>query len=49
MKGATSKRFLIRYKLILIFGLLVVIAGAIEAMLAIHIARNAVTEKSKRI
>ena len=45
MKGATSKRFLIRYKLILIFGLLVVIAGAIEAMLAIHIARKAVTEK----
>lgn len=42
------KRFPIRYKLILIFGLLVVVAGITEATLAIHIARKAVTEKVER-
>ena len=45
MNRTTSKRFPIRYKLILIFGCLVVAAGAIEALLAISIARKAVTEK----
>ena len=45
MKKTTPKRFPIRYKLILIFGLLVVIAGVTEAVFAIHIARKAVTEK----
>ena len=41
----TQKRFSIRYKLILIFGFLVIVAGATEAVLAISIARKAVTEK----
>ena len=45
MKKTTPKRFPIRYKLILIFGLLVVLAGLTEAVLAIRIAREAVTEK----
>ena len=45
MKKTTPKRFPIRYKLILIFGLLVVVAGVTEAVFAIHIARKAVTEK----
>ena len=45
MKKTTPKRFSIRYKLILIFGLLVVVAGVTEAVLAIRIARKAVTEK----
>ena len=45
MKKTTPKRFPIRYKLILIFGLLVVVAGVTEAVLAIHTARKAVTEK----
>lgn len=45
MKKTTLKRFSIRYKLILIFGLLVIVAGATEAVLAISIARKAVTEK----
>jgi len=45
MKKTTPKRFPIRYKLILIFGLLIVVAGVTEAVLAIRIARKAVTEK----
>ena len=45
MKKTTPKRFPIRYKLILIFGLLVVVAGVTETVFAIHIARKAVTEK----
>ena len=45
MKETILKRFPIRYKLILIFGLLVIVAGATEAVLAISIARKAVTEK----
>ena len=49
MKKTTPKRFPIRYKLILIFGLLIVVAGVTEAVLAIRIARKAVTEKSKHI
>ena len=48
MKKTTSKRFPIRYKLILVFGLLVVFAGSTEAVLAITIARKAVTEKIER-
>lgn len=45
MEKTAPKRFPIRYKLILIFGLLVVVAGITEAVLAIHIARKAVTER----
>ena len=40
-----KKRFSLRYKLIIIFGLLIFIAGFIEALLAIRAARKAVTEK----
>lgn len=40
-----KKRFSIRYKLILIFGILIATAGICEAFLAIRIAHNAVTEK----
>ena len=40
-----KKRFSLRYKLILIFGLLVALAALIEGLLAIRIARKAVTEK----
>ena len=39
------KRFSIRFKLILIFGLLIAIASLVEGLLAIHTARKAVTEK----
>ena len=39
------KRFLLRYKLIIIFGLLILAAGLIEGILAVHTARKAVTEK----
>jgi len=45
MKHTTPKRFPIRYKLIIIFGLLVIVAGVTEAVLAIRIARKAVIEK----
>ena len=45
--GKTKKRFSLRYKLILIFGLLVFAASAIEALLAVHTARQAVIEKVK--
>ena len=38
-------RFSLRYKLILIFGLLILAASSIEAWLAIRTARKAVTEK----
>jgi len=44
MKKVTN-RFSLRYKLLLIFGLLVLTAGIIEGVLAIHIARKTVTEK----
>ena len=40
-----KKRFSIRYKLILIFGILIAVAGITEGILAIRIARKAVTEK----
>ncbi len=42
---ATEKRFSMRNKLLIIFGLLVLAAGTIEAYLAVRIARKAVTEK----
>jgi len=40
-----KKRFSLRYKLILIFGLLVALASAIQGFLAVQIARRAVIEK----
>jgi len=40
-----KKRFSLRYKLILIFGILIAVAGITEGLLAIRIARKAVTEK----
>ena len=40
-----KKRFSLRYKLILIFGLLIALASSIEGLLAIRTARKAVTEK----
>ena len=40
-----KQRFSIRYKLILIFGLLIALATTIEGLLAVYTARKAVTEK----
>jgi len=40
-----KKRFSIRYKLIIIFGLLILTAGIIESLLAVRTARKAVIEK----
>ena len=40
-----KKRFSLRYKLILIFGLLIAIASLVEGILAVQTARKAVTEK----
>jgi hypothetical protein len=40
-----KKRFSIRYKLILIFGILIAAAGITEGLLATRIARMAVSEK----
>ena len=40
-----KKHFSLRYKLILIFGLLILAAGFTEGLLAIRMARKAVTEK----
>ena len=40
-----KNRFSLRYKLIIIFGLLILAAGSIEGVLAIRTARKAVTEK----
>ena len=40
-----KKRFSIRYKLIIIFGLLILTAGVIESLLAVRTARKAVIEK----
>jgi len=40
-----KKRFSLRYKLILIFGILIAMASLIEGFLAIRTARKAVTEK----
>ena len=41
----TKKRFSIRYKLIIIFGLLILAAGMVEGLLAVQTARKAVIEK----
>ena len=43
--GKAKKRFSLRFKLILIFGLLIVLASTIEILLAVRTARKAVTEK----
>ena len=43
--GKAKKRFSLRFKLILIFGLLIALASIIEGLLAIRTARKAVTEK----
>ena len=40
-----NKRFSLRYKLILIFGLLIAAASIVEILLAVRTARKAVTEK----
>ena len=40
-----KKRFSIRSKLLIIFGLLILTAGVIESLLAVRTARKAVTEK----
>ena len=40
-----KKRFSLRYKLILIFGLLIALASTIQGLLAVKIARKAVIEK----
>ena len=40
-----KKRFSLRYKLIIIFGALILTAGLIEGFLAVRTARKAVTEK----
>ena len=40
-----KKRFSLRYKLIIIFGLLIALASCIEGFLAVQIARRAVIEK----
>lgn len=44
-----KKRFSIRYKLILIFGILIAAAGITEGLLATKIARTAVSEKLRHI
>ncbi|MGI5085556.1 methyl-accepting chemotaxis protein [Treponema putidum] len=44
-KSKTKKRFSLRNKLIIIFGLLIAIASSTEGFLATRIARRAVTEK----
>ncbi len=41
----TKKRFSIKNKLVLIFSFLILIAGSIEGLFAVRIARKAVTEK----
>ena len=40
-----KKRFSLCYKLILIFGLLIIVASLVEGLLAVQVARKAVTEK----
>ncbi len=40
-----KNRFSLQYKLILIFGILILTAGVIEAVLAVRTARKAITEK----
>ena len=41
----TKKRFSIRYKLIIIFWLLILATGMVEGLLAVQTARKAVIEK----
>ena len=43
--GKAKKRFSLRFKLILIFGLLIALASTIEGLLAVRTAHKAVTEK----
>ena len=43
--GKNKKRFSLKTKLVLIFGLLIAVASIIEGILAINIARKAVSEK----
>jgi len=43
--GKAKKRFSLRFKLILIFGLLIALASSIEGLLAVRTANRAVTEK----
>ena len=45
MEIKMKKRFSIRYKLIIVFGLLIAIASSMEGVFATRIARKAVTEK----
>ena len=40
-----KKRFSIRYKLIIVFGVLIAIASSMEGFLATRTARNALAEK----
>ena len=40
-----KKRFSLRNKLIIIFGLLIMVASGVEGLLAVRTARKAVTEK----
>ena len=40
-----KKRFSIRYKLIIIFGILIALASTVEGLLAVFVARQGVTEK----
>ena len=40
-----KKRFSIRYKLIIIFGLLIALASTVEGLLAVFVAQQGVTEK----
>ena len=44
-----TKRFSMRNKLLIIFGLLILAAASIEGFLAVRTARKAVTERSRRI
>ena len=44
-KSVFSKRFSMKKKLVIIFGLLIMAAGFVEGIFAIHTARKAVTEK----
>ena len=45
MEKAKARRFSIRFKLIFVFGLLLLAASSVEAALAIRSARKAITEK----
>ena len=45
MEKTKTRRFSIRFKLIFVFGLLLLVASTVEAVLAIRSARKAITEK----